>query len=88
MHSSLTDSQIRPTFKKKKSLIYSLLMFRLKCVKKGSQQGYIQTGLGLGFLAITSIFKIASCVTCKIDAQISNAGHGSLDIIMLLLFMK
>lgn len=87
MHSSLTDSQIRPTFLKK-SLIYSLLMFRLKCVKKGSQQGYIQTGLGLGFLAITSIFKIASCVTCKIDAQISNAGHGSLDIIMLLLFMK
>lgn len=72
-------------------------MFRLKCVKKGSQQGYIQTGLGLGFLAITSIFKIASCVTCKIDAscvtckidaQISNAGHVSLDIIMLLLFMK
>lgn len=65
-------------------------MFRLKCVKKGSQQGYIQTGLGLGFLAITSIFiiKIVSCVTCKIDAQISNAGHGSLDIIMLLLFMK
>lgn len=61
-------------------------MFRLKCVKKGSQQGYIQTGLG--FLAITSLFKIASCVTCKIDAQISNAGHVSLDIIMLLLFMK
>lgn len=88
MHSSLTDSQIIPTFLKKKSLIYSLLMFRLKCVKKGSQQGYIQTGLGLGFLAITSIFKIVSCVTCKIDAQISNAGHGSLDIIMLLLFMK
>lgn len=88
MHSSLTDSQIRPTFLKKKSLIYSLLMFRLKCVKKGSQQGYIQTGIGLGFLAITSIFKIVSCVTCKIDAQISNAGHGSLDIIMLLLFMK